>query len=792
MDMSRLFQDLSPSLPRPSSFPSPEVVRRDARQLATELFKDYATLNKIVERHEGTMRTRWSKKSNSQKKKMLLEAWPNMSTHHRPDVEAWRQRAESREAYLWPYINLEDLIQRNTMLLLLHFRGRYHPREFIHSDLEQAALGRASGTTMPAFLNEYTMYFHRGETANGYGDLISWDDEEDAFENMTNEIGMHPGNGLQALEIQQRIWAFLVTWSKSLLQDIPSLTESDVPLNPGPPPTLGDITSLQMIALEAPYRIPAHLDFARLKAIASAERNAREDHLWALREDPGYFADAMQEASVHRQELLLDTKGHEHPTLREPGRPLFWNRVSGSVLIEAHFGFATFHEIVRQINDLAFLHARQHDRVKPEVGLPSDLFMAFQNLLFLLDATKVHLIQTLRVGLFSSPPFRQFCSREPQQPRTSVIRVMYQPPRQNNAVKRIMPFFDVLFQDEQLRLYGLHTVTDEIGRLMQSDSGVNALISPWIASRLSSLTVVSECLHQLHLFKPWSRKIEDDMHINDSTMRSNHEESFKDWIPVLKVNFEGSQVYRYADPTDGKFDYPVQRRRNKQNVGILRMAEANLDSFWRAVDQHYKSKAIGKSQQDLVAHLLRSDRAIQRTPEWIEPKKTGLPLAKDQYVYQPFSTVFHDPTKQVTGTFDRASLFDKAPKAKTRGSAAPNDETQPGIPHESNEIAAFFSVDMRAHKVFRTLFHSPNNPDTPGEIPWIDFLHSMVSVGFSAEKLHGSAWNFTPQTLDVGLERSIQFHEPHPSNKIPFLWARRYGRRLGRAYGWSADTFRLA
>jgi len=156
------------------------------------------------------------------------------------------------------------------MLLLLHFRGRYHPKEFVHSDVEQAALGETSGTTMPAFLNEYTMYFHRGETANTYGELVSWDDDEDAFENMTNEVGMHPGHGLQALEIQQRIYTFLVKWSRGLLQDVPPLTESDILANSGPPTALADITSLQIIALKAPYRIPAHLDLARLQAIASA------------------------------------------------------------------------------------------------------------------------------------------------------------------------------------------------------------------------------------------------------------------------------------------------------------------------------------------------------------------------------------------------------------------------------------------------------------------------------------------------------------------------------------------
>lgn len=128
MDLSSLFQGLPPGMPLPGGLSSPKEVRRDTRRFATRLFQDYATLQKIVERHEETIRTRWSKKSNQQKKNLLLEAWPNMSTHHRPDVEAWRQRAKTKDAFLWPYINIEDLIKPKTMLLLLHFRGRFHPK----------------------------------------------------------------------------------------------------------------------------------------------------------------------------------------------------------------------------------------------------------------------------------------------------------------------------------------------------------------------------------------------------------------------------------------------------------------------------------------------------------------------------------------------------------------------------------------------------------------------------------------------------------------------------------------
>jgi hypothetical protein len=60
-------------------------------------------------------------------------------------------------------------------------------------------------------------------------------------------------------------------------------------------------------------------------------------------------------------------------------------------------------------------------------------------------------------------------------------------------------------------------------------------------------------------------------------------------------------------------------------------------------------------------------------------------------------------------------------------------------------------------------------------------------TGFAVEKQYGSAWMFTPPATR-GL-RSIIFHEPHPTNKIPFYLARQYGRRLERVYGWSGETF---
>lgn len=72
---------------------------------------------------------------------------------------------------------------------------------------------------------------------------------------------------------------------------------------------------------------------------------------------------------------------------------------------------------------------------------------------------------------------------------------------------------------------------------------------------------------------------------------------------------------------------------------------------------------------------------------------------------------------------------------------------------------------------------------------WSDFLHALVSTGFRAEKLYGSVWQFVPTKIDV--ERSIHFHEPHPGGKMPYWVARRFGRRLNRAYGWESGMFVL-
>jgi hypothetical protein len=89
---------------------------------------------------------------------------------------------------------------------------------------------------------------------------------------------------------------------------VSTLTCNSFPVLPEPQlkpeSEISGFESLGMMAVEAPYRVPAQLDLCRIESLLAARASAAEDHLWALREDPDYFAKTLFEVKEHRQEML--------------------------------------------------------------------------------------------------------------------------------------------------------------------------------------------------------------------------------------------------------------------------------------------------------------------------------------------------------------------------------------------------------------------------------------------------------------------------------------------------------
>ena len=231
-----------------------------------------------------------------------------------------------------------------------------------------------------------------------------------------------------------------------------------------------------------------------------------------------------------------------------------------------------------------------------------------------------------------------------------------------------------------------------------------------------------------------------------------------------------------------KFNYPSDKRRTAATTEKMRKAESHLDEFWHHVDEHYV-KQTGKTMHEILSGII-SPRTLERTPEWIEPAVPVIPEKSP-------------PAAALTDTFSTLSVEGRIPQAdivapikmkvKTRGTATAPDHIAPvDVPPVTVSPLPTITVSRRAYKVFRVLFYDPMHDLPPGEIPWSEFLYALSSIGFTVQKQNGSAWLFTPSDT---AQRSIIFHEPHPSSKIPIHIARRHGRRLSRAYGWAAETF---
>ncbi|KAI1405313.1 hypothetical protein F4819DRAFT_10347 [Hypoxylon fuscum] len=789
---------------------SPASVLREAKERSSKIFSSYDTLREIMERHEATIWKRWAKKTKQQKLKILLTAWPGMAAVHRPDFNAFRKKngqlselqTRYREHFMWPHINQEDLSRPKTLPLLLNARARHPPPEFSGADNAAMHLGYVTRAIVPIFLNQHTMIINGATNAQEYGKLIAWDDHSDAFEWMATRKQYLPGEGLDVLEAQERLMDFLVDCCKQILHDIPldTLTTDVFPIQPEPELRLGGeaggFNSLAIMAAEAPYRVPAHLDLGRIESLLAARASAAEDHVWALREDPSYFVEQLFETKEHRSEMLKDMNGNIHPTLKPGRESLFWARVIGDVVFTGYIQLEIFSELHQQAKNLKQLQEQYQSSIASSKDLPQEYLMAILRFRHYIEQAAKGPLAQLKKDVPASPPLRRSFVRQPPLSSTSSqIVVQSKSMAKTDAVESQLTWLlRTLWEDDyNLFLAGMPLIVDELERLLQAEKSASDLVSGRIAAMIGDLSIISQCNHQLNLYLPWARGFELEAGNHGDALKKDYAERTRSWAKMMAAledkNLSG--VAKLGDPSGKKFFYPAEKRRTRETVQALCQAESNLDDVWAAIDQLVYTKC-GHLNDTAVRRILSQARTLQRTPKWVDGTpdttegrvKNVETMSSIDNLYQPLSTLYFGLPAN-----DQETTEKRKDKPKTRGLPRKQElDTNPTEETGTEVHPAPIPVDARSLKVFRTVFFNPEVTSSPGEIAWSDFLHAMTSTGlFSAEKLYGSVWQF--QRSD-GLGR-IQFHEPHPRGKIPFAIARRHGRRLNRAFGFVGRMFML-
>ncbi|KAI0204890.1 hypothetical protein F4808DRAFT_448528 [Astrocystis sublimbata] len=776
----------------PPKMPSPSEVRQESKERSTNIFIHHKNLRGVLERHEATIQKRWEKKTRKQRLGILLQAWPDMPLTHRPDFAAFRKHAENLN---------KDLGEPKTLALLLNSRGRNHPHIFAASDGELMHLGKVTMAIVPVFLNQYVMMLNGMIRQEDYGKLIAWDEQEDAFDLMHTRKQFLPGEGLLILEFQERLLEFLVDCCKIILHDIPfdQMMSNKFAAQPEPPlketfDATGSST-LGILSEEAPYRPPAKIDLQKIESLLSARAVRAEDHIWSLREDPSYFAETMLEMKEHLPENLLTTK-----PLRDD---LSCARTIEAVLVESFFQLESFVELRNQATHLRELSRKYSPEISPKDDLPEEYLAALLKFRHYLNHVTKGVFNQLKTSAAASPPLRfLFVHNDLRFTRSSLIKIKPNSAVQKDKVtQQLVWLLQTLWEDDtDLFLCRMTIVVDELDRLLKTEPKARELVSPYMAMLIGELSITGECLRQLEIYQPWANGFEQALVDRGEGIKKEFTQNTKVWTQVNDTFKEKNTVIirQLGDPSGGKFQYPAGKRQNKANIEVLRRSEANLDAFWSAVDDLLYQKA-GSLDGTAYKQVLSQPRYLQRTPEWVEPatKKDSDNQKPNNGSYEyvlPSSWLTQDTGSALSARTEALALGAVGKvKVKRRGvsgaETTSQDDTASPPPGDLADPQPTFKVDTRALKVFRIVFFDPAANTTAGEVAWRDFLHAMDSTGFAAQKLYGSVWHFQPTRLDV--ERSIQFHEPHPRGKIPFLVARRHGRRLSRAYGWHGAMFVL-
>ncbi|KAL9004386.1 MAG: hypothetical protein Q9188_002802 [Gyalolechia gomerana] len=366
-----------------------DEVRFSSPVVLDALFKAWTQLGHIFAQHQTVLSKRWLKKSSKQRREILSNAWPGMPEMHRPDFE-------KDSALRFPYINLEDLSQPKPLLLMIVSRSQNCPSIFTNADAQSIRVGIRSEMIILKYVRGYAMYLNRERTREGYGRLVSWEENHcEALQKCIQGIELDPGMGPMILEIQRDLLQFLVRCSEAILHDIPlvdipklSTSSSTDPLRPQHQPRPGaensrsrtnslEYGSFAAFTSESLYRAPDAYDFTRLRSLVQAKYREAKDHFFLIHGGPVYFADLMHEACGHSMEAIMNPRYNSNYTQFSEAA---WDEALFNVLQKTDHDVFLWDSISSLVDVLISTYAMHKANIQPGQFLPNAYKEGFSGL----------------------------------------------------------------------------------------------------------------------------------------------------------------------------------------------------------------------------------------------------------------------------------------------------------------------------------------------------------------------------------------------------------------------------
>ncbi|KAL8938608.1 MAG: hypothetical protein Q9216_003801 [Gyalolechia sp. 2 TL-2023] len=758
----------------------------DVQELVDQIFRDWQKVRAIFNAYSEALHKRWTKRNITKRKSLLLEAWPGMNPMHRPDFEVIRRGLrgpDHRDALMMPYINLEDLSSGKNLLNLIASRTKMCPEHFAWIDSIPFKTATTMNAVRPAAQLPKIMLLTGQKTRDTYGRLQEVEDEVDVEHTVWTGFGFQLGQGLVILEIQQKLYHFLLRCTERLLCDIdlsdlvidgnatdaeqrPDLADATVT------PDSGEWHSVSDINTQASYHLPQPFPLESLRRLAGAKRDAAEDSFWALHQDPVYF----------QEQLTMQIERNKEPCRKVLGTSY---EAEENVLIQACIN--VIHDSCRDIimweaiaidmTELEATKASLDVEIELSKRLPPRYEMALESFIALTYLAWSYAIRGMVLALMSSPNFLDFFDvvlagngeYADFEPKEST----------RNRWPPILKLLLDLQNPEMSIMMGALNILDEMERLMTSDESQRAMINAELATEISKLAALAQIQDALVAHQPIIQATEN---VDDDPMILHHMKRFEA-IDELRTYLTKIPLRAHSRPITA-FNYPMGKKRTLQHVEQMRRAEAKLDAFWEQVDKKFVPQT-GQTIVSWMGHRLNA-REIYRTEPWHPVEQKAVHLSTSVSPYQPI-------VDSTPSAVERYST-ELRKKPKTRGQTDPSRSTFTTEPTATAATVSQTSEPPRQifslpSKVFRTMtaFYPASIEDRTGrKVVWKDFLHAMYTLSFRVEKRQGSEWYFEPSWRR---NAPITIHEPHPSHEMRYDKIRFEANRMARKYGWGSETF---
>lgn len=612
-----------------------QEAKKRALVLRRRIFENWSHIADMVTQHEGAIQNRWMRKSKHQRREMLLSTWPDMIKYHRPDVAALSQAVpgtkstkEALRAYLWPHINIEDLSKTEPILLMLNSRGLHNPVVFVYTDWQPAVL--VSNIHGMLDFDGYIMTFYHAPSYDAYGGIFPATNvpQQDEWPLVGHASRVHVG--LVLLKLQDRLYWFLAQFVDKILHDASSGTVPHFPTPTLPSAIVGPLgeRSFATRAFESYYRQPEPPNIAQIRFLVEARAFEAKVHVMTLREDPRYWRDTVEEWKSHQEDMLLDTKGNQHPNGHHLGKHAHWNLHAFNTAISALVNVEQWADMRDRLADVE-TWASSFD------GGPRErqFNLALSNLLHYAKYSLYFPCEVLKTTWRSSPPLQPFFRLVAPEHRDRFegcivpwdhdtldpcFRQAAHPPERGGSFFRLQWILTKL-SDQIFVAVKPHTLIEEFDYLLKSQPHTRNLVSPFILRQISDISILSEYHRQLDNFGPAATLITpqlSDIAVSDGQASFD---SIRKRVCRIRQCLGTSEVWQSLDLTPARIELPADGPRGKQDVDQIRAAEASLDKFW-GVLRTLLRKTTGPELLTCSETFLRTP--ISRTPEWKDLTQT--------------------------------------------------------------------------------------------------------------------------------------------------------------------------